>query len=168
MSDSNEQITLTISKADLVEAFVSRLAFNRDDHEEIMYRFDKEVRSMTMARLEELVEATFDESIRRQVSEALEKGWTDYNSWGDAREHKTFPQRVSEMLKQKINPGYNKPEESYLGHIVRSILEGYLQKDLLTDLKEAREAFRAKVNTVLNAKLTEVLAQHLGLDPTGK
>lgn len=168
MSDSNEQITLTISKADLVEAFVSRLAYNRDDSDDLNHRFHQQIKEMTTARLAKLVESTFDESIRLQVSEALEKGWTDYNSWGDAREHKTFPQRVSEMLKQKINPGYNKPEESYLGHIVRSILEGYLQKDLLTDLKEAREAFRAKVNTVLNAKLTEVLAQHLGLDPTGK
>jgi cobalamin biosynthesis protein CobT len=168
MSDSNEQITLTISKADLVAAFVSRIAYNRDDSDDLNHRFHQQIKEMTTARLAELVESTFDESIRRQVSEALEKGWTDYNSWGAAKETKTLPERVSTMLREKLSPGYGKPEDSRLGHIVRDILEDYLRKDLLTDLKEAREAFRAKVNTVLNAKLTEVLAQHLGLDPTGK
>jgi hypothetical protein len=155
MSDSNEQITLTISKADLVAAFVSRLAYNRDDSDDLNHRFHQQIKEMTTARLAELVEA-------------LEKGWTDYNSWGAAKETKTLPERVSTMLREKLSPGYGKPEDSRLGHIVRDILEDYLRKDLLTDLKEAREAFRAKVNTVLNAKLTEVLAQHLGLDPTGK
>jgi hypothetical protein len=42
-------------------------------------------------------------------------------------------------------------------------VESYVKSTLKDDLKEARDLFRAQVNRVLQSKLAETLAEHLGI-----
>lgn len=117
-------------------------------------RFDAEIR----ARFAVIA----DETIRAAVAEALVSGFRATNGYGEPiGEPESLKARIGKMLTERSG-GYHDGGPR-IEVIAKEIIEKAAYKELREEFDAARAAFRAKVDGVLAAKLTEALREAVGL-----
>jgi hypothetical protein len=112
------------------------------------------------ARVDDRVDEILEETIRPTVERCVADGWTMTDQWGRPQKTLSLQDRVTAWLDEKYD-SYR--SGTRLQKIVEDKVNEALSKELAAELTRARDAFRAQVDGVLQAKLGESLRAALGL-----
>lgn len=159
----SEKITITGLEPEQIADVIVAQFFSDWDMKE---RISGKITAIVRERLKPVVDSVIEEEARRVVSESLSNGWTLHDTYGGSRQVVTLTQRIEETLKAKSKRGgwsSKDPERTFIENTVIDEVESYVKNTLRDDLKEARELFKKQVNKVLQSKLAETLAEHLGI-----
>lgn len=129
-------------------------------------RVSGQITRIIRERLETVVDSVIEEEARRAVAEKLEVGWVLLDRFGGRGQAVTLTQRIEETISAKSKRGgwsSKEPDRTFLENTVIDEVESYVKNTLRGDLNEARELFKKQVNKVLQSKLAETLADHLGI-----
>jgi hypothetical protein len=162
-NEEGQKITIEGLTPDmLVDSIMKRLSYDWDIQGKIREKITDRVREETS----KLVDQITHEQIKSRIEEVITDGWEDFDSYGKSKGSKTLAQRVDEILQGVVNSrgGYSSQGKPRIEKLVADAVENYLNNTLREDLVVARESFKTQVNTVLQAKLGEVLGRSLGLD----
>lgn len=118
------------------------------------------VRERVEAAVDERLSRLADEHLREAVAQIVREGFQQTNSYGEATGPRvTLKDRIGQYLAGRDS--YDR--KSRIDAVFEKLLGEALNRELGEELKRAREAFRAQVDGVLQAKLTESLRSALGL-----
>lgn len=162
MTDSGKIEIKGIEAQAVVDVIVAQFFSNW----EITERVNERIMSMVREKLDDLIKESVREETKLAVRDKLENGWKLYDSYGGNVKNITVAQRIEETLQNKSKRGgWNSkdPDRSFVENTVIDEVELYVKNALRDDLKEARELFREQVNKVLQSKLADTLAEHLGI-----
>jgi hypothetical protein len=102
-----------------------------------------------------------DAIVAAAIDEALREGWQRTNLWGEPVGGKiTLKERIVAALHSADN--YNSGRD-FITKFAKDATEKTLREEFKSEIEDARKAFRAAVDEMLNAKLRESLRATLGL-----
>lgn len=145
---------LAITEEHIVEAVVERIVESLDE------RINTAIRGALKGHVDAKLSALVEEHLRPAVAAVIAEGWQMTNHYGESTGPKVdLKARVSSML--NATDGYNR--QSFIQKTAQEILDKGLREELGKQIEDAKKAFRAQVDGVLQAKFKEALAGALGL-----
>lgn len=120
----------------------------------------KMVKEAVENHLHSLVTELASAELTQEIRKAIAEGWDETDSWGNKRKHHTIRDRLSAFLDGK-DDSYNR--ETRLQKAIKETVEAAVKNEFQKELELARKQFREQLDTVLNVKLRDTIAQAIGV-----
>lgn len=153
------EIDSTYDEDRIVEVILDRLG------ERLESRIQDKVNDLVRTRFQAIADEIAEYRIGEEVERYITEGWARVSRWGDRTgEVQTLKTMIPKMLEEQVGGDYHHRERKRrVDAIAEKILTEAFSGALKEELARAQKAFRAQVDELLKAKLTESLRKALGL-----
>ena len=103
------------------------------------------------------------DTLRPKVEELCVSGWNKTNSYGEPIGSETLTSYVRGQLTLKGETSNFRSDQSIATQVLKQSIDEFLSKEMNAEVAEFRKAMRAKLNDVLQGKITEAMREAVGL-----
>ena len=167
-----------IGREHLLEAMADKLlsAYVREEDTNSTYRthspLAEQMRSLIEEKISDIAEKAvrerFEEVARERITAAVDavlaEGWQRTDEFGNKiGEHVDLKGRISQIITEKRNDGYNRPALTLAERLVKESVEKMFADKFGKEIEAAQKDMRKQLDAVVAGKFTETIKRALGV-----